>query len=95
MEGWMEVYKRGDFPMLITTYEEFHDNPDNFFEKILNFYGIPLRQFRSVELPKNWKFNYRKGEKEEWRSALTLEQITRINDQIPDHFFEFFGWDRF
>lgn len=93
IEGWLEVYEKGELPMIITTYEEFHDNSNLFFRKILNFYGIPLRKFKKVDTPKNWDFHFRNGEKDEWKRVLTPDQIRRINEQIPTALFDFFGWE--
>lgn len=93
IEGWLEVYERGELPMMITTYEEFHDNSDLFFSEILNFYGIPLQKFRRVNIPKNQNYHFRKGEKDEWKRVLTPDQIRRVNEQIPTALFDFFGWE--
>lgn len=94
ISGWLDVYKKGEIPMLITTYEEFHDQRRFFFEKILNFYEIPFSKFKNVETDKNENYKFRNGEIDEWRRVLTVDQQRRITEQIPDELFDFFGWDR-
>ena len=96
IQGWLDVHKAGTVPMLITTYEEFHDNEGLFLEKILDFYSINPRRLRSrkIKVTKNQQLNFRKGSKDEWRETLTLDQQKRINDQIPDELFTYFGWER-
>lgn len=91
--GWLHIYKNREIPILITTYEEFHDNSSLFFEKILDFYDIPKSKFKNVYVPKNFNNKFRKGSKDEWRDVLTLDQKRRINDQIPIEFFSLFNWE--
>lgn len=94
IEGWLEVYENGEVPLLLTTYEQFHDDPQLFYQRILSFYEIPIEQFNPIEIPKIKDFKFRKGMKDEWKRVLTPEQIERINQQIPDRLFDFFGWER-
>ena len=94
IQGWLDVYNEGVLPVLVTTYEEFVDDQDAFFKKVLTFYDIPDGEFKHVVVPKDWKCNFRNGTKDEWRDVLTLEQQERINAMIPEEFFEFFHWER-
>ena len=93
IRDWLDVYKSGEIPMLITSFEDFHDNEKLFFEKILSFYHIPLHKFQNAHIPKNATYHFRKGLKDEWRETLTLDQQRRINAQIPEDFFTFFDWE--
>lgn len=94
IQGWLNVYYEGTLPVLVTTYEEFVDDQDAFFKKILAFYDIPEDEFKRVFVPKDWQCNFRNGTKDEWRTALTLEQQERINAMVPEEFFELFNWER-
>ncbi len=94
VQEWLQVYKEGTLPMLITTYEDLHDDEESFFLKILAFYNIPKDEFTDIAISKTNKTRFRKGSKDEWREVLTLEQQKRINDQIPEELFSFFGWER-
>lgn len=93
IQGWLSVDRQGIFPMLITTYEEFLDNEEEFFRKILAFYDIPDEEFKVTYVPKDSTSKFRNGTKNEWREALTLEQQERINSMIPKEFFDFFHWE--
>lgn len=94
IQGWLDVYHEGTVPMLITTFEEFVDDPTLFFLRILDFYNIPPVTFRMTQVPKDRERNFRLGSKDEWREVLTLEQQEQINSMIPDEFFTFFNWER-
>ena len=94
IQGWLDVYHQGKIPMIITTYEEFHDNPNQFLKRVLSFYGLYLNRFSNWHIPKNSYFNFRKGSKDEWKTALTIEQQQQIHQMIPEDFFNFFGWER-
>jgi hypothetical protein len=94
IQGWLEVYRQGTIPMLITTYEEFLDDEVEFFRKILAFYDIPLDCFKQSNVPKDCIHHFRKGSKDEWREVFPTEQKQRINSMIPDELFDFFQWER-
>jgi hypothetical protein len=89
---WLEQRER--IPMLITTYEEFHADEQAFIKRILDFYKIPYERFKNQSIIKNIGVHFRKGETCEWKERLSLEQIERINEQIPLELFDFFCWDR-
>jgi len=93
IEKWLEVYQSGEALMLITTYEDFVENEDLFFKKILEFYRIPQQNFRPPYIPQNAQVNFRKGSTDEWRNVLTPKQIQQINDLIPEELFAFFNWE--
>jgi hypothetical protein len=82
--------------VLFTTFEEFNEDNDAFFKKILNHYNIPIRFWRGLRPKKSMKkTRFRKGLVDEWRSVFSKQQIERINAKIPDEWFERFGWTRY
>lgn len=93
MADWMEFidHQRG-MEILVTTYDDFTRDSDDFFAKILDFYGIPKELFLKKELEKSMKFNFRKGGSSEWRDALTPRQIARVNELTPSSLFGRFNW---
>ncbi|MGR3973907.1 MAG: hypothetical protein QRY72_05015 [Candidatus Rhabdochlamydia sp.] len=93
IQGWMNVYGQKDIPMLITSYEEFSDTGTHFFNKIFHFYSISPKTLSLYKLPKTTYYHFRKGTKNEWKTALSSEQQARITQLIPPDFFEFFGWE--
>ena len=70
-------------------------NMKNYFQRILLFYGISEASFKYPELPKfEAKTHQRRGSTNEWIDVLSKEQIGEINRQIPENWFERFGWNR-
>ncbi|MGR3911715.1 MAG: sulfotransferase domain-containing protein [Candidatus Rhabdochlamydia sp.] len=94
MKGWIKVHKEQKIPILITSYEDFSDAGALFFDKIFHFYSIPPKAISLCKLPKTSYYHFRKGTKNEWKTALSIEQQKRIEKIIPDEFFDFFGWEK-
>jgi len=89
---WLKVYKENRLQMKLMTYEHFHENPNQYFEEILDFYDIPLSAFSIPSIPKEVSTHYRKGMIDEWRDVFTLEQQRRVNELIPEELFSEFSW---
>lgn len=63
---------------------------------MLSLYGGDTRFFDRkmalTELP-GTDYHRRSGRIGEWRSVLTKQQIARINELVPDHFWTRFNWE--
>ena len=96
IEGWLDVYENeSDLDIKITTFEDFQKDPLAFFKDIVEFYGYDPDLFTEADLiPPSEYLHFRKGEIDEWKYVLAKKQIEEMNEQIPDHLFEVFGWDR-
>ena len=66
-----------------------------YFQDILSFFEIPEGKFIYPQKPKFKKNTHlRKGSINEWRNVLNENQIERINNSIPDDWFDRFNWPR-
>lgn len=95
MQGWLEADRDPKFypPILFTRYEDLVENPENYFETIVEFYGIKKSRFKFPERPKfNENTHNRKGEIDEWRSVFTPEQAEKACSMIPENIYIFFNW---
>ena len=96
IKKWLEVKNNNYFngEILYLNYELLVDNMDNYFSKILKFYNLDNSIFK---LPKKPKFknqsHLRKGDKNEWKQVLTNRQILKINNFIPESWFNEYKWD--
>ena len=94
LRGWLKVYDRGRFNILLTTYDELIADERRLFDRILDFHGIPRQRFQFMPLPKDRDVHFRKGDPDEWRSVYSPSQIEACNAHLPDHLLERFGWNR-
>jgi len=98
IKNWLEVKNNNYFngEILYLNYELLVDNMDNYFSKILNFYNLDPSIFTMPKKPnfKN-KSHLRKGDKNEWKQVLTNEQISKINNYIPESWFKEYKWDKY
>ena len=98
IKNWLEVKNNNYFDgeILYLNYELLVDNMDNYFSKILNFYNLDTSIFTMPKKPnfKN-KSHLRKGDKNEWKQVLTNEQISKINNYIPESWFKEYKWDKY
>jgi len=103
MNGWVEfqqneAQKADGFKILFTTFEEYKEeagkgNEEAFFRKFADFYGIPSDKFNFSPAAKTEETHFRKGEIDEWKSALTPQQIQRVNEIIPAELLARFNWE--
>lgn len=94
LRGWLKVYDRGRFNILLTTYDELITDEHRLFGRILDFHGIARQRFQFTPLPKDRGVHFRKGDPDEWRSVYTPPQIEACNALLPDQLLERFGWVR-
>lgn len=93
MDGWVKA--RSTLNIAFTTFEEFVRDRDAFVDRILSLYGGDRRYFhKELALQEHAGLDYhrRSGRTDEWREILTPEQVEQINRQIPDPFWQLFGW---
>jgi len=97
INNWLEVKNNNYFngEILYLNYELLVDNMDNYFSKILNFYNLDKSIFKMPKKPKfKNKSHLRKGDKNEWKQVLTKNQISKINNCIPESWFKDYKWDK-
>ena len=97
IKSWLEADKDPDFlcEILICQHQTLAKEPKKYFQKILSFYGIPESKFIFPLLPKfAERTAMRKGSTDEWSKTLTSEQIQKINNSIPEDWFQKFGWNK-
>ena len=86
--------------ILLTTFEEFKQDEDAYFKKILSFYDIPINQINNYKTNLNPEeytraFKFRKGLNDEWKTVIP-SYINSYMDQIapiPQNWKDRFGWE--
>ena len=74
------------------TNEELSRDPQAFFARILDFYGIDPDLFDMPAPPKAGKQNVRSGQTDEWRTKFTPAQLERCLQIVPGDLCSRFGW---
>jgi hypothetical protein len=92
--GWLEVEQRGELSVLITHFEDFVRDRSSFFDRILEFYGIPRAAFVDPQLAPSVETRYRSGQIDEWREVFSQAQQEKIADAIPQDLFRRFRWSK-
>ena len=95
--GWLKADANPNFPceIFFSKFEDLVTNPKKYFQDILSFFEIPEEKFIYPQKPK-FKSNthLRKGSTNEWKEILNVRQIKKINNAIPDDWFDRFNWPR-
>jgi len=91
IDEWLEAAQTRK--ILITTYDEFVENPEEFFGVILAFFDHTVYNFKQPEPPKKGKKHYRSGTKDEFRTVFTKRQNETAFLNIHDHIVDRFGWE--
>jgi hypothetical protein len=104
VDGWMRAEEDKEFQtkILFTTYEEFVQDENAFWDKVLGFYGIDRALFKfepfRPEAPEDplteGDFHFRNAKIDEWRELFTEEQKIKATDMIPDRFYKRFAWKK-
>jgi hypothetical protein len=93
---WIEQWAAAapDFSdlVLLTSYEDFISDESAYFDRIIDFFGIPRARYFKIPMAKSAENNFRSGTADEWRGALTREQIERCNTALPTELAKKFGW---
>ena len=62
---------------------------------VFSFFEIPDEKFIYPQKPKFKKNTHlRKGSTDEWKDVLSEKQVQKINELIPDEWFERFNWPK-
>lgn len=93
-EDWIDIMEaHSRLQIKITTFEHMIEDPLGFFQEVIAFYGSSPDRFQTL-IPKENIANFRRGQKDEWRSVLTQKQQQRITSLMPDRLFAFYGWKK-
>jgi hypothetical protein len=93
LEGWVRALDAGlPLRICITTFEQFRDDQDAFYRRVLEFFEAPLAdagvlQSRTAEAMRN----FRSGRTSEWRRLFTSAQKSAIEARVAP-LAERFGW---
>ena len=93
IDGWVKA--RAQLTIHFTTFEEFVRDRDQFVDRLVSIYGGDTRFFnRQAALQEHTGIDYhrRLGSVDEWRSILSPQQTERVNSQIPNEYWNLFGW---
>jgi len=88
----VERQRRLDMSVLFLSFEQFRTDPDGYFGRVLDFYGIAGEHFAAAAEAE--VVHLRKGQTDEWRSVFTDAQQQRAWDRIPADMAAAFGWER-
>lgn len=95
--GWLKADANPNFPceIFFSKFEDLVTNPKKYFQDILSFFEIPEEKFIYPQKPK-FKSNthLRKGSTSEWKEVLNVRQIKKVNNAIPDDWFDRFNWPK-
>ena len=112
LNSWLQLSQspNNKIEILFNHFYDAKNDPEYYFSRILQFWGIPREQFNyraEYNRPKreesifaaNPKVNsphihFRKGDLDEWREVFSSEQIARATAKIPDELISFFKWNR-
>lgn len=94
MEKWLDAEEGAQVNVMFTQYEEFIQDRVCFFNRILDFYGIPRTRLIDQHLTPTKEMNFRKGDPNEWRYVMTSEQKHKASELITDRLYKRFGWPR-
>lgn len=97
VKGWLNADTDPNFPCEIhfSRFEVLANDQKKYFQEILSFYDLPKDKFTYPQKPE-FKSNthLRKGLTDEWRQVLSRDQIQKINELIPEAWFERFNWPK-
>ncbi|RMD62637.1 MAG: hypothetical protein D6826_06905 [Alphaproteobacteria bacterium] len=82
---------RAPVAVLFESFEDFRTEPDAYFRRVLDFYGIAPEEFAADAEAK--VVHLRKGQIDEWRSVFSADQKRRAWQHIPADMAADFGWE--
>jgi len=93
LTGWRAVAAQADPPLsvLFMSFESFLSEPETYFAKVLDFYGIAQTDF--VAGAKAETIHLRKGETQEWRGVFSEAQRKRAWEIIPPEMARDYDWE--
>ncbi len=91
---WRDVgdSARQGLEVLFLSFEEFRTEPERYFERVLEFYGIDGEAFAAEAEAE--VVHLRKGRLDEWRDAFTPAQKARAWELLPADLADCFGWTK-
>lgn len=95
VESWLNAEENKSFypKILFTQQQDLKQNPQVFFESILDFYEIDKSKFTFPKPPEFKPGTHnRKGSVDEWREVFTPEQAERVSRMIPKRIMDRFNW---
>ena len=93
--GYVEAEKR-DMEILFTTFECILDDRQQVVDDIIDFYGADRALFNAeaaFRTSNSVDYHFRRGAKEEWRTAFVPAMQRALNERIPPEWFGKFGWN--
>ncbi|MFH1983033.1 MAG: sulfotransferase domain-containing protein [Pseudomonadota bacterium] len=93
IEGWTRMERD---TLLFTDFKDMKEDPVNFFNRILAFYGLSApRELveRSAIRPREGKLHFRKGRVNEWLEVFNERQIETAKSMIPPSLCARYGWE--
>ncbi len=98
IEGWVDAASDPELSteILFTRHDDLAEDPQAFFNSILDFFEIDRGEFRAdLSRPVREKADhFRKGDNNEWREVFTAEQADRAARLIGERVLDRFGWPR-
>lgn len=92
MLEWLAVADRLPNNMLLTEFSSLKQDERAYFHRVLSFLGIDPSRFKHLPPERDAKVHFRTGQVDEWRHALTPDQLRRVNASLPSALIERFGW---
>lgn len=93
LKGWVKYDSDPQgVRVLWTTFNELIRDEKGFFDRLLDFYGIPRQLFTFIPAEKSIENNFRVGRADEWREVFTAEQQRAADAIIGTDLMERFGW---
>ena len=89
LENWVNIYKSGEYNILLTTHNQLKNCPDQLFEKIHQFYGFDKEISYTRKQTDMKNMHFRKGEEDEWKSVMTKSQQARLNSFFDENLIEY------
>ena len=76
--------------VMFTSFEDFREAPADYFDRVLDFYGIDRSLFAAEADAE--VVHLRKGEKDEWREVFSTGQRKRAWGMLSGPLADAFGW---
>ena len=91
-EEWKKVQDDEAAPVkvMFTSFEDFREAPADYFDRVLDFYGIDRSLFAAEADAE--VVHLRKGEKDEWREVFSTGQRKRAWGMLSGPLADAFGW---
>lgn len=96
IEGWVAAEENSSFApkILFTQHLDLKERPHEFFQRILQFYGIEdHNSLIKLHEVKEGAFHFRRGLVDEWKTVFTPSQIKMTSKQISDKILRRFNWE--